>query len=436
MTPGLAPRLAAATLLWRVIDQGMFLDAAEIRETERLDKLSPSDRRLTHRLTRETLRRLGQIDALIDGKLSEPLPDEAAATRHALRLAAAETRFLDGKPHAAVDCAVTLARRAAPRFSGLVNAVSRRIAEEASPADRREDGAAALDLATPEWLRARLIADWGRETAEAIALAHLREPPLDLTPRVPGQAAALELASEVEGVVMPTGSVRIESAGSIVDLPGYREGKWWVQDAAAAIPARLLGAKRGRHAIDLCAAPGGKTLQISATGAQVTAVDISERRMESVDANLRRARLNGVRVTADALEWRPDAPADAVLLDAPCSASGTIRRHPDLPHVKGGEGIDALVALQDRLIDAAWEMVAPGGVMVYCTCSLFREEGEERLAAALDRLEGAQLSPITAAEVGDATLVDAGGCLRTLPSHWPELGGLDGFFAFRLEKAA
>jgi 16S rRNA (cytosine967-C5)-methyltransferase len=417
----------------------MFLDAAEAREADRLDALPPSDRKLAYRLTRETLRRLGQIDAMIDERLSDPLPEDAAPVRHALRIATAETRFLASKPHAAVDNAVSLAHRAAPRMAGLVNAVSRRIAEGAE-ADGGLAGASdtpesALALNTPAWLRERLVADWGAETAGAIALAHLAEAPLDLTPRAPDALAAQALAASVGGEPLPTGSVRLSSPGSVVDLPGYREGRWWVQDAAAALPARLLGARRGKQVIDLCAAPGGKTLQLSATGAQVTAVDLSARRMEHVDANLRRARLNGTLVAADALEWRPEALADAILLDAPCSATGTIRRHPELPYVKSGDGIDELVALQDKLLDAAWEMLKPGGQLVFCTCSLFRAEGEDRLAAALERLPGVEFSPIADDALGDPALV-RDGVLRCLPHLWSARGGLDGFFAFRVTKAA
>jgi 16S rRNA (cytosine967-C5)-methyltransferase len=271
-----------------------------------------------------------------------------------------------------------------------------------------------------------MVHAYGRDVVTAIETVQALEPPLDLTLR-PGFPSP-------EGEVLPTGSLRLTAFGQISTLPGYAEGGWWVQDAAAALPARLLGARPGERVLDLCAAPGGKTLQLAAAGAEVTALDVSPTRMARVTANLARTGLAARTVVADALEWEPEERFDAILLDAPCSATGTIRRHPDLPFVKDGSEISGLVALQARLLDRALGWLKPGGRLVFATCSLLPEEGEGQLAAAVARHPGLAVERVELAGVEPGWWTDAGG-LRLRPDHWADRGGMDGFFMARLRLA-
>jgi 16S rRNA (cytosine967-C5)-methyltransferase len=276
----------------------------------------------------------------------------------------------------------------------------------------------------PKWLRKPLIADFGKSAVEAMEAAHFAGAPLDLTPK--GDAAAV--AARLGGVLLPTGSVRIEGQRQVSALPGFENGDWWVQDAAAAIPARVLDARPGERVLDLCAAPGGKTMQLAAAGAEVTAVDISAARMARVEENLARVGLAAEVVTADALTYE-GGPFDAVLLDAPCSATGTIRRHPDLPYAKDGSGFPALFELQARLIDRALALLKPGGRLVYCTCSLLIDEGEEQLRDALERHPGLTVDRAALARPGiEPDWIGADGGLRLRPDYWAERGGMDGFF--------
>jgi 16S rRNA (cytosine967-C5)-methyltransferase len=272
------------------------------------------------------------------------------------------------------------------------------------------------------------------ETARAIVQAQAREPALDFTVKSEPE----HWAEQLGGRVLPTGTVRTIARGPVSQLPGFSDGAWWVQDAAAALPARLLGDVRGKSVADLCAAPGGKTAQLVVAGATVTAVDRSEPRLKRLRANLERLNLQAELVTADATSWQA-GPFDAILLDAPCSSTGTIRRHPDIPWLKSEADLKPLTALQGRLLDRAAELLKPGGTLVYCTCSLEPEEGEQAIASLLARIPGLRRSPISAAEVGGlAELVTPEGELRTLPCHLPDaeprMGGLDGFFASRLER--
>lgn len=286
-------------------------------------------------------------------------------------------------------------------------------------------------LNTPDWLWQAWTEAYGAETCRRIAAQHLETPPLDLTARDDPHAVANALG----GIVLPTGSVRLERAGVVTELAGYGEGAWWVQDAAAALPARLLGDVRGLRVIDLCAAPGGKTAQLAAAGAEVIAVDAEPARLARVAENLARLRLKAELIAADATAWPPPAPADAVLIDAPCSATGTIRRHPDVPWLKAPTDLAALNGLQDRLLAAAVRMVRPGGRIVYCVCSLQDEEGPARTAAFVHGGAPMQPLPVTADEIGGLdALVAADGALRTLPCHLAAAGGLDGFFAMRFTR--
>ena len=427
---GLAPRRAALGLIAAVLDDGRSLDAAKADAA--MAALSGPERARAGDLAAATLRWLKPVDALLATLMRQPIAARAHVARDALRLAAAEVGALGAAPHAAVDAAVRLTkadRRAAP-LAGLVNAVARRAAE-AAPAHLADPAARAQ--AAPEWLMRRLRAEYGA-AAEVIAAAQLTDASLDLTVRDPAEAALW--AERLGAARTPTGSLRLTRGVQLTALPGYAEGAWWAQDASAAIPARLMGAVAGKRVLDLCAAPGGKTMQLAAQGAQVTALDISEARLARLRENLARTGLEAEIVVADALEWRPDAPFDAVLLDAPCTATGTLRRHPDIAHLRRDSDLGPLVALQDRMLDAAWGMVAPGGRLVFCTCSLLPQEGEARARAFRARTPDAAAVPVTAGEVGDAALIGPGGWLRARPDFWPDLGGMDGFFAARFDRMA
>jgi 16S rRNA (cytosine967-C5)-methyltransferase len=394
--------------------------------------LEPRDAAFARAIVMMVLRRLGQIDHLIAAFLREPLPVRAGPAELILRIAAAELVFLDVAPHAAVSSAVALADRdsRARHFKGLVNAVARRIGAEGKAILQATD---AERLNTPAWAWDAWSAAYGEDTARAIATAHASEPPLDIS--VKGDAR--QWASKLDAQILPTGSLRRPAGGRIEDLPGYAEGAWWIQDAAAAIPVTLLGDVKGKSVVDLCAAPGGKTAQLAASGAKVTAVDHAFDRMKRVMANLARLGLKADVEVADALEWRPKGPADVVLLDAPCTASGTVRRHPDVLWRKDLSDVLAQSDLQRRLLSAAAEMVKPGGTLLYCVCSLAREEGEEVIAAFLAECPTFARVPISPAEIANqAEFVTADGDLRTLPSQWADIGGLDGFYACRLRRTA
>jgi 16S rRNA (cytosine967-C5)-methyltransferase len=301
--------------------------------------------------------------------------------------------------------------------AGLVNAVLRQLPPELrlpAPAQR-----------LPRWLRQPLVHAWGREAVSAMEAVFAAAPPLDLTLRPGAEAPA--------GQTLPTGSLRLDDAGQVSALPGYAAGGWWVQDAAAALAAPLLGAVAGQRVLDLCAAPGGKTLQLAAAGAEVTALDISEPRLARLRENLSRTGLRAEVIAADALIWQPAAPFDAILLDAPCSASGTLRRHPDLPFVKDGSELPGLVALQAQLLDRALGWLRPGGRLVYCTCSLLPEEGEAQLTAALARHQGLRVLPPTLPGIAPEWIT-AEGALRLRPDYWADRGGMDGFFMVCLTR--
>jgi 16S rRNA (cytosine967-C5)-methyltransferase len=395
--------------------------------------LAVRDRALTRALAATVLRRLGTLRHLIGLFVERGLPRAAQRVETALLIGAAQILFLDVPDHAAVDLSVRLARadRSATHFAGLVNAVLRRIAREGAELLKALDPVA---LDTPEWLLARWTKNFGAETARAIAAANGREPPLDITVKSDPPLWAARL----EGHLLPTGSVRLVARGAVTALPGFAEGAWWVQDAAAALPARLLGDLRERRVADLCAAPGGKAAQLAAAGGRVTAIDRAPARLARLAENLQRLSLPAELVCADAASFQAE-PFDAVLLDAPCSATGTIRRHPDVPWLKQSADIAALAGVQRRLIEHAAALTKPGGTLVYCTCSLEPEEGEEIVAGLLAQYDDLRRSPIAASEVfGRQDFITKDGDLRTLPCHFPDtdsrLAGLDGFYAARLVK--
>jgi 16S rRNA (cytosine967-C5)-methyltransferase len=434
--PGLAARRVAADLLDGVLRRRRPLDEQlEGGEaSSAFAALAERDRALARKLVGTVLRRLGTLRHLLGSTLDRGFPADAPRVETILLIGAAQLFWLEVPDHAAVDLAVRLAQadRRAARYPGLVNAVLRRMARDGRTALAGLDMAA---LDTPEWLLARWRRAHGEATARAIAVAHGEEPALDLTVKHDPEA----WAARMRGRVLATGTVRLVAHGPVSLLPGYAEGAWWVQDAAAALPARLLGDVAGCRVADLCAAPGGKTAQLAAAGAHVTAVDRSPTRLARLRENLARLGLAADTVEADALEWQAE-PFDAVLLDAPCTSTGTIRRHPDIPWLKREADLATMTALQARLIDKAATLTRPGGTLVYCTCSLEPEECETQVSALLARAPELIRRRVAAAELaGEGAFVTAAGDLRSLPCHWPDsdprMAGLDGFYAARLERA-
>ena len=436
-TPGLAARRTATRLLSAVVDAKTSLDGLTDHEHghPQFLALDMRDRALVRAILATALRFRGTIQALIDARLDRPLPANAHTLSHVLHIAAAQVLFLDVPDSAAVDIAVTQAKSdpRTGRFAALVNGVLREIA-------RRKERAlpAALSNAVdaPEWFAEGLASAYGEQQAAAILAAHRLEAPIDLTVKSDPEGCAKRL----NGIVLPTGGVRLKAVeGPVTALPGFVEGEWWVQDAAAAMPARLLGDIAGLRVADLCAAPGGKTAQLALAGARVTALEISANRARRLAANLERLRLEADIVIADLFAFQPETAFDAVLLDAPCSSTGTVRRHPDVPWTKGPEDVAKLAALQARMLARAVELVKPGGRIVFSNCSLDPLEGEmlyrDVVAAHTDLVP----EPIARGEFAFSDpFLTAEGTLRTTPAGLnlgePALSGLDGFFAARLRR--
>lgn len=420
--PGLAPRRAALHLLGQVTGEGRLL--AELLPAS-VAHLAPEDRARAQRLTLTALRWMDRADRMLGPYLRKrPGP----VVLNALRLGVVELAVDGAAAHGVVDAWVHLMRqdRQTAGASGLVNAVLRRAAGDLEkwktlPVPR-----------LPKWLRAPLIDAYGKAVVTDIEAAHAAEPPLDLTAKGDSQT----VARAVGGEVLPTGSIRITGRRHVTELPGYRDGDWWVQDAAAALPARMLAPDTGAKVLDMCAAPGGKTLQLAAMGAEVTALDVSEARLARVADNLARTGLRAATVAADALEWQPPDAFDAILLDAPCSATGTVRRHPDLPYAKDGADFAGLFALQSAMLDRAADWLQPGGRLVFCTCSLLPDEGEVQVADALRRHRTLSVDPDAFALPGVPPEWRSDTGIRTRPDYWPDRGGLDGFFIAVLRKAA
>ncbi len=412
MTPD-PTRDGAFSLLTAVLEHRTPLDRALLD----LPSLAPRDRAAAHRLTAAVLRRLGTLDAVLEPFLRRAPPPPV---QNALRLGAAGLLLLATPRHAAVATAVALTRRRGfPPFCPLVNAVLRRLAAVGPAALEGLDGPR---LDTPPWL----WTSWGAR-ARAIAESHAIEPPLDLSLR-PGAPAPTGTR------LLPTGSVRLPPGTLVAALPGFAAGDFWVQDAAAAMPARLLAPRPGERVADLCAAPGGKTAQLALAGARVTAVDRDPSRLARLTENLARLRLTAEAMIADATAWAPGETFPAILLDAPCSATGTIRRHPDILRLRRPRDLSPLITLQDRLLDAAAALLAPGGRLVYAVCSLQQEEGPARIEAASARL-ALELDPFSPTEL--ALMPEARtkeGYFMTDPGLWTDCGGMDGFFAARLRR--
>jgi 16S rRNA (cytosine967-C5)-methyltransferase len=436
---GLATRRIALQFVTAVLDERRPLDQAieHAATSGPWRALSPQDRALVRALTGTTLRRLGQIDDALRRLMDRPLPSKALKVKRILQLGAAQILFLDIPDHASVSLAVALvdAEPLLRPWKGLANAVLRNLA-------RRRDAILAIQdparFAAPRWLAERWTEAYGAETVAAFAPYLVREPYLDIQVK----ADPAGWAEKLDALLLPTGTLRRPLSGPVDELPGFTEGAWWVQDAAASLPARLLGDVAAKRVADLCAAPGGKTAILANAGARVTALDISPARLERLKANMARLGLKDVEtVAADLADWTPAEPFDAVLFDAPCSATGTIRRHPDVMRLKSRADVAALAELQGRLLERAPLWLKPGGTLVYCTCSLEPEEGEAQIAAFLAAHPRFRRRPVTAAEIGGlAAAITADGDLRTLPHHLvpdadPSLAGLDGFYAARLDYA-
>lgn len=435
LPPGLVCRLAAATALSDVVVNGRGLDEALAAAAQhpRFTALDVRDKALARSIVIVSLRRLGTLRRLLGRLLDKGLPKKSGQLEWILVATAAQILFLDVPDHAAVNACVQAVRLdpASQPFAALANAVARNVARGRDDPDSQDPF-----VDTPGWLATRWRKTYGDATAAAIAAANRAEVPLDVTVRSDPEGWAQRL----DGDVLATGSVRLRTHMPVPELPGYADGQWWVQDAAAALPARLLKAEAGERVVDLCAAPGGKTAQLCATGAVVTAVDRSAERLKRFAVNMDRLGFSAETEVADVAAYTAQ-PFDAVLLDAPCSATGTMRRHPDVGWIKRASDIPVLAALQSRMLDRAAALLRPGGRLVYCTCSIEPEEGEAQITALLRRNPDLARSPVLLAEVsGLAESLTPLGELRTLPCHParldPPIVGLDGFYAARLVRKA
>jgi 16S rRNA (cytosine967-C5)-methyltransferase len=419
-------RAAALKLLDAVLGEGRALSELTGAGGPLSWLSDPGGRARAQRLAAETLRHLGRADRVLKPHLRKAPP---LTVRNILRLATVEMLELGAAPHGAVSAAVGLARagRRTGHAAGLINAVLRKVSGAG------EEWVRLGPQELPGWLRGRLLSAYGAKVVAAMERAHAAGPLLDLTPK---DGDAVALAARLGGVALPTGSVRMPGREQVKALPGYIEGDWWVQDAAAALPVRILAPAPGERVADLCAAPGGKTLQLAAAGAEVVAVDASPERMARLTENLVRTGLKANTVVVDVLDWAPEVSPQAILLDAPCTATGTIRRHPELPFIRSGDDVKPLAELQARLIDRALSLLPPGGRLVYCTCSLLPEEGERQVAAALARHPGlaADAAALLVPGVDPAWATEEGG-LRLRPDYWPEAGGMDGFYIAFLRRS-
>jgi 16S rRNA (cytosine967-C5)-methyltransferase len=417
---GLPARRAALAIVSGVLRQRRALDF----QLEGLKGLESRDAGFARALASQTLRHLGLLDAVLHEFMEKPLqPHKAGAAHEILLMGACELLILKVAPHAAVDAANQLAAKdkKAVHFKPLINAVLRRASREGEAVLTKLDAAR---LSTPDWLWTRWTGQYGAETARTIAEAHLREAPVDIVTK----------SGEMPESDPLFGTVRcLKAEGRIEELPGFADGNWWVQDAAATLPALLLGDVTGKKVIDLCAAPGGKTMQLAARGANVTAVEIDATRAERIRENLARTKLSAEIVQSDARDF--DGKAPLVLIDAPCTATGTIRRHPDLPWIKGAADVTVSAAAAYEILESGAVMVEPGGTLVFAVCSLEREEGEEQIAAFLDAHPEFARVPVTADELfGHSEWITPDGDLRTLPCHLGDKGGMDGFYAARLRR--
>lgn len=432
MSDGLDPRRAAARTFSQVLKQKRPLETVLAGQAGYAGMSGP-DRGFARTIAATSLRRYGQAEIILNHFLSKPLAETSEGARALLVTGAVQMLWLDTPPHAAVSAAVSLAEERADtrKLKGLVNAVLRKIAREGSAQLARTT---ARDNLQP-WMRDSWRKAYGPARLGRIADAAMRTPPLDLTLRDPSEAGLW--AGRLDARILPTGSLRRDTIGDITALPGFDTGAWWAQDAAAALPARVLAARKGEHVVDMCAAPGGKTLQLAASGARVTALDISDKRLDRLRENLERTGLEARVLATDGRGWTPKRPVDAVLLDAPCTATGTMRRHPEAAWIKQESDVAALGELQMALTRSAVKMLKPGGRLILCTCSLQPEEGEDLARQILRRHRNLSLDPVAPEEVtGLDGLVNSDGQIRTTPADWPDEGGLDGFFIARFRLSA
>ncbi|WP_405048162.1 16S rRNA (cytosine(967)-C(5))-methyltransferase RsmB [Flexibacterium corallicola] len=436
LDPGYAARKVATDLIGKILYKRMPLDGELDLNNGHpgYKRLEANDRALVRAIVGTALRRRGQIQDVIEKFLDRPIPEKTGRVLDILHVALAQMIFMQVPDHAAVSLAVTLAGRdaRAKPYKGLVNAVLRRATREAADIVAVQDE---TRLNAPQWMYSRWLEVYGETAAKEIARAHLLEPYVDFSVLGPLE----EWAEKLNGIPVLEKSLRVLPEGAIDKLEGYDEGKWWVQDAAASIPARLLGDVSGKHVADLCAAPGGKTMQLASAGAKVTAVDISARRLKRLQQNMERLGLEVETVISDLRTYSPDVKFDAILLDAPCSATGTIRRHPDVAWLKQEGDIQKLAELQYEILERASSWVETGGLLVYCTCSLEQEEGELQIQRFLLEHPEFKRVPVEAQELGGcAPAINEQGDFRALPCHNPneksKLGGLDGFFAAKLMR--
>lgn len=430
----LQARKVALSVLQHVFGQRHTLDQA-LDESRSFAALSQRDRAFVRMLVTTVIRRLGQIDDLIRRSLSRPdQPLNPPILEYILRLGVAQLIFMNIPDHAAVNTSVMLAESEGHgRIKGFVNALMRRIAAEGKNWVSRQDVAR---LNTPEWLLKMWIEDFGLKNAIEIANANLNEAPLDIS--LKRQVTAEQMSESLGAQILPTGSLRLQGAKMVQDLPGFDDGMWWVQDAAAAIPVKLFGERiEGHTVIDLCAAPGGKTAQLASAGANVVAVDRSAKRLQRLQENMKRLRLDDkVRTdVADAAVWKTRGQVPFILLDAPCSATGTVRRNPDVIWMKTPADVSSLVELQGRLLENAVNMLCSGGTLIYCTCSLQKEEGEYQIERLLENHPEISREAVHVHELGGLSeIITPRGDVRILPSHLTQMGGMDGFFVSRLRK--
>ncbi|HXV73223.1 MAG TPA: transcription antitermination factor NusB [Sphingomonadales bacterium] len=423
-------RNAAFQAVSSVLERGFPLDEALEAAFVKDKGLDARDRAFAMNLASVFFRRLGALDLALGQYLKRPLPQKAAWARTWLGLGAAQILFLDVPDHAAVsetvEAIASAKRPGALIYKGLANAVLRALAKDRAQHLKAVENETERNL--PPWLWVRWKKFYGVETARAIVRAHLDPPPLDVCLK-----DEKRIPDGLGGEKIFNGVLRLRPKGRIEGLPGFREGAWWAQDVAATLPPRLLGRVMGKRVLDLCAAPGGKTLFLSSCGAHVTALDISKTRLKLLEENLKRTSLKAEVVCADVMDYAPQEKFDGVLLDAPCSASGTLRRHPDVAFRRSEADIARLAGLQEKLIARAFSFVKRGGVLVYCVCSLEPEEGEDIANVFLQETPAAAPVPVSLGETeGHGEWITRGGFLRTLPSHLPEKGGLDGFFAARV----
>lgn len=429
----LAARQVALGLLNVVLGQKQALDHMLERD-DGFKALPTRDKAFCRMVVSTTLRRLGQIDDIITKAEKKPA-SKNITLQNILRMGVAQILFMDVPDHAAVDTSVRLADAAEmDRQKGFVNGLLRTVTRVGREWLSRQDEAR---LNTPEWLLKTWIEDYELRGAANIAKANIAEAPLDIT--IKDEKDRNYWQSTFKATQIGAGTLRIPSGGAIHTREGFDDGMWWVQDAAAAIPAALFGDVKGKTVVDLCAAPGGKTMQLAARGANVIALDRSAGRMKKLKQNLERVRLaDKVEIIiSDAAAWRPKEAPQFILLDAPCSATGTIRRHPDVSHLKQPEDMERLIHVQANILENAYNMLAPGGVLVYCTCSLQMAEGEYQILRLFEHHQDAYKMPIRPEEVGGLEEpITENGDMRILPFHQAALGGMDGFFISRITKMA